>query len=472
MIFAAACGIGIVETAVIWNNGSAALVDPVLFIIVHRRPAAAAAPPGVARRGPGGVELGERRERAGRSPASSSRLPEVRWALAGSVALCRRGVVHPAAVHARRPRHQPRGGGRDLRHHRRVARASSPGGRARSASARWPSSPSAPPRPAPPTSTGSLDPILSFLLAGAVGAVASVIIGLPALRIRGLMLAVTTLAFAVATSSFLLNRDRLLARSLPDDLTDRVTAVPAVGRPSAHVSIGAANRPASTSCAVAGLALVLLAVRGLQRSRNDARHRRDPRQRAQRAGVPPEPDAGQAARVRARRGSSRRSRAGCWRCTSRRSGQEIFAPVESLRALTMVVVGGLGSVPGAILGAIFLKSTEWFTVLVPQQYRYLFTFAGSGIGLLLVLWLLPGGFGSVLYRVRDGTCARSARRRKGSCRRSSPTRDDPEVLPARARSRRTGGRRRRRRRPRGRSSSSTSPRPVPTSTTSAIPTSR
>ena len=49
--------------------------------------------------------------------------------------------------------------------------------------------------------------MLSFLLAGAVGAVASVIIGLPALRIRGLFLAVTTLAFAVATSSFLLNRD-------------------------------------------------------------------------------------------------------------------------------------------------------------------------------------------------------------------------------------------------------------------------
>ena len=75
-----------------------------------------------------------------------------------------------------------------------------------------------------------LDPFLSFLLAGAVGAVASVIIGLPALRIRGLFLAVTTLAFAVATSSFLLNRDQsflgIKFDYLPDDLFDRVTRFP------------------------------------------------------------------------------------------------------------------------------------------------------------------------------------------------------------------------------------------------------
>ena len=57
-------------------------------------------------------------------------------------------------------------------------------------------------------------------------------------------------------------------------------------------------------------------------------------------------------------------------------GQQIFAPVESLLRVTMVVVGGLGSVPGAILGAVFVKSTEWFNVWVPQQYRSFFTFAG------------------------------------------------------------------------------------------------
>jgi branched-chain amino acid transport system ATP-binding protein len=77
----------------------------------------------------------------------------------------------------------------------------------------------------------------------------------------------------------------------------------------------------------------------------------------------------------------------------------------------MVVVGGLSSVSGAIVGAVFVKSTEWFNVIVPQRFRFLFTFAGSGIGLLLVLWLLPGGFGSVLYAIRDAWLRFVARRR-------------------------------------------------------------
>ena len=72
---------------------------------------------------------------------------------------------------------------------------------------------------------------------------------------------------------------------------------------------------------------------------------------------------------------------------------------------------GLGSVSGAIVGAVFVKSTEWFSVIVPVRFRFLFRFAGSGIGLLLVLWLLPGGFGSVLYGIRDSWLRFVARRR-------------------------------------------------------------
>ena len=54
-------------------------------------------------------------------PRELVRLPEVRWALR-LLRLAVRGVRHRAAVHARRPGHQPGGGGRHLRHHRRVAR--------------------------------------------------------------------------------------------------------------------------------------------------------------------------------------------------------------------------------------------------------------------------------------------------------------------------------------------------------------
>src|SRR5581483_872298 len=45
----------------------------------------------------------------------------------------------------------------------------------------------------------------TLLVASLVGAVVALVVGIPALRIRGLFLAVTTLAFAVATGTYFLN---------------------------------------------------------------------------------------------------------------------------------------------------------------------------------------------------------------------------------------------------------------------------
>ncbi len=55
------------------------------------------------------------------------------------------------------------------------------------------------------TSEWNLDLNLALLAGGAAGAVAAFVVGLPALRLRGLYLAVTTLVFALAVSSWLLN---------------------------------------------------------------------------------------------------------------------------------------------------------------------------------------------------------------------------------------------------------------------------
>ncbi len=51
------------------------------------------------------------------------------------------------------------------------------------------------------------DFFICILVAGLVGAIAAVLIGLPALRIQGLFLAVTTLAFAFTVQNFFLNKD-------------------------------------------------------------------------------------------------------------------------------------------------------------------------------------------------------------------------------------------------------------------------
>ncbi len=52
--------------------------------------------------------------------------------------------------------------------------------------------------------------IVGLIAAGVAGAVVSALIGLPALRVRGLLLAVLTLAFALATNVWLLKQDWML----------------------------------------------------------------------------------------------------------------------------------------------------------------------------------------------------------------------------------------------------------------------
>ncbi|MEO7428344.1 MAG: hypothetical protein ABIY48_03080, partial [Acidimicrobiales bacterium] len=51
----------------------------------------------------------------------------------------------------------------------------------------------------------NLDLFLTLIVSGIAGALVSLVVGLPALRIRGLFLAVTTLAFAVALDQYVLN---------------------------------------------------------------------------------------------------------------------------------------------------------------------------------------------------------------------------------------------------------------------------
>jgi hypothetical protein len=70
----------------------------------------------------------------------------------------------------------------------------------------------------------------------------------------------------------------------------------------------------------------------------------------------------------------------------------------------MVVIGGLGSISGAILGAIYVRGAAW---LLPAEWQFLAT----GAGLLLVLLILPGGLGAALADNRDGVLRAIARRR-------------------------------------------------------------
>ena len=111
----------------------------------------------------------------------------------------------------------------------------------------------------------------------------------------------------------------------------------------------------------------------------------------------------------------------------------------------MVVVGGLGSVPGAILGAVFIKSTEWFNVIVPAALPVPFTFAGQRHR---PHRSCSGSSPAASARCSTGSatcgCAGCARRRDLVVPSLiADTGDDPELLTGQGEARRRGGRERR-----------------------------
>ena len=88
-----------------------------------------------------------------------------------------------------------------------------------------------------------------------------------------------------------------------------------------------------------------------------------------------------------------------------------FDPTTSFVIISMVVIGGLGSIPGAILGAIYLEG-------LPALFgaNQTIQFITSGLGLILFILYLPGGLAEVLHRTGDAVAMgiRRAQERLGS----------------------------------------------------------
>jgi hypothetical protein len=71
-----------------------------------------------------------------------------------------------------------------------------------------------------------------------------------------------------------------------------------------------------------------------------------------------------------------------------------FQPIMSLEVFSMTVIGGLGSLLGAVLGVLTFR---YLATVLSGELRV----AVSGAGLLVVLYMLPGGFGQAVYALRD-----------------------------------------------------------------------
>jgi branched-chain amino acid transport system permease protein len=236
------------------------------------------------------------------------------------------------------------------------------------------------------------DLAVAALAAGLVGGIAAVVVGYPALRRGGLTLAVSTLAFGLFVSSYLLNRT-VFRDSLPGRRIGRGTLL----------GIELTSETAMFYACLAVLALALVMVVGIRRSRTGRVliAIRENEKAARAYGV----DATRTALAAFALSGFLAAVAGSLYVHQQTGlSTEPFLPQASLELFTMVVIGGLGSLPGALLGATYVNGLDFF---LPTEWQFLAT----GAGLLLVLLVFPSGFGGVLADLRDGTLRKIAARR-------------------------------------------------------------
>jgi branched-chain amino acid transport system ATP-binding protein len=84
-------------------------------------------------------------------------------------------------------------------------------------------------------------------------------------------------------------------------------------------------------------------------------------------------------------------------------GLNTYEAADSLLVFSMAVIGGVGSIGGTLAG---VGLVHWLGYAYPR-YQLLLT----GVGLLVILMILPGGLGQAAERVRDGVAKLAARRR-------------------------------------------------------------
>jgi branched-chain amino acid transport system permease protein len=230
-------------------------------------------------------------------------------------------------------------------------------------------------------------------IAGFVGAAVAVIVGLPALRIRGLFLAASTVAFGLFVSSMVLN-PRYFGWLVPNSRVERPVVF----------GLDLSRERVFFFFVLAITLLTLASARSLRRTRTGrvligARDN----ERATRAfGVNVT-----AARLAAfaLSGFYAAVAGGLYALHQNTVVATAFGVEKSLQVFVMVVIGGLGSVPGALLGATYFFVTEYYL-------QGAASLLATGFGMLVVLMILPGGLGQVMYGWRDSLLRWIAKRRK------------------------------------------------------------
>jgi ABC-type branched-subunit amino acid transport system permease subunit len=239
---------------------------------------------------------------------------------------------------------------------------------------------------------------LVMVYGGAITAVVAIVVGLPALRMPGLFLAVTTLAFAIFMQNAVLATpcitipgiNKTLCTGLPNP------AYTVVARPSLFgISLSSQRAFAWFALGVLVVSVFMLRV---WRDKGVARRLvavRDNELGAAALGIP-------VLRTKLLAFALSGFVAGyagvCFAfATQQLNNTDItFDPTTSFVIISMVVIGGLGSISGAILGALYLEG-------LPALFgsNQTIQFITSGLGLIAFILYLPGGLAELLRRLGD-----------------------------------------------------------------------
>jgi ABC-type branched-subunit amino acid transport system ATPase component/ABC-type branched-subunit amino acid transport system permease subunit len=235
------------------------------------------------------------------------------------------------------------------------------------------------------------DLFLSLGAAGLVGAAVAVVLGLPALRVRGMYLAVTTMAFAIAANDFFFNPTNF-SKLLPSDVI----------RPLLWKRFDLDNQSDMYFLCLGVLVLAIVLVQGIRVARPGRAviATRDNLRAAEAAGVP-------STRVRlgafAMAGVIAGVAGGLYVVILGGVGYQTFPPSDSILVFSMAVIGGLGSISGALCGVALI---EWLGIAFPQYQLVL-----TGFGMLVLLMFFPSGLAGAFEWARDRILLLVARRR-------------------------------------------------------------
>ena len=234
---------------------------------------------------------------------------------------------------------------------------------------------------------------LAIIVATVVTGLFAVIVGIPALRIKGLFLAVTTFAFAIGVHDVLFQK-RYFGWLLPAD----------VKRPRLFF-LNFDDEKSMYFLCVLGLILAIVVVVNLRRSRfgRILIAVRENEANLQSFGVAAVRTKLQAFAVS---GAMAGFAGALFTFQQRGAGESSFVPEASIAVFLAAVVGGVTSPLGVLLGVAYFNLDRYFfgSNIVLQIVR--------PFAVLILLFISPGGLVSLINRLRDGVLRIVAQRRQ------------------------------------------------------------